>query len=329
MAYDKQTWIDDVTPVTAEKMNHIEEGIVEASKTGGVEVGTIVRKHKNETTSQGWEDVIDENEVTKINVSDLITLATGFTASYSNVFKQGNRYFGNLNIQNTSGKFSSTASTIGTLNKTLNGVYNLPCDLGTSQWAINGNGRAYFGDGALKITDDTNSSKYNCAFLQFEIITTETSSTKPIKKVAVTPLPEPATASIINSTNIENKEENTYSANIIDNLVKTVTNDNGNAIKYPDGTMICIKRVILTNVNVTQAVGQDFMSDVIDLGSWAENFVGTPIENITLIGGNMCYVSPASWYSNKNCGGIRLVRPTSATVAEVHINIVAYGRWKE
>lgn len=42
---------------------------------------------------------------------------------------------------------------------------------------------------------------------------------KKIKKVAVTPI-DPITGSIVDGTNIDNKEENTYSAEIIDGLVK-------------------------------------------------------------------------------------------------------------
>ena len=43
-----------------------------------------------------------------------------------------------------------------------------------------------------------------------------------IQKVGVTPLPEDITASIVNSKNIEDKAHNTYSAEIIDGLVKDV-----------------------------------------------------------------------------------------------------------
>lgn len=35
MAYEKQTWEDGVSPVNAERMNHIEDGIEQAANSGG------------------------------------------------------------------------------------------------------------------------------------------------------------------------------------------------------------------------------------------------------------------------------------------------------
>ena len=39
MAYEKNTWIDNETPITAEKLNKMEQGIEAAAKTGGVQQG--------------------------------------------------------------------------------------------------------------------------------------------------------------------------------------------------------------------------------------------------------------------------------------------------
>ena len=70
MAYDKQTWIDDVTPVTAEKMNHIEEGIVEASKTGGVSAGAVIGWTKEEIP-EGYEEIMLPSEIPVGMIADL------------------------------------------------------------------------------------------------------------------------------------------------------------------------------------------------------------------------------------------------------------------
>ena len=35
MAYEKQTWEDGVSPVNAERLNHIEEGVAQAANSGG------------------------------------------------------------------------------------------------------------------------------------------------------------------------------------------------------------------------------------------------------------------------------------------------------
>ena len=61
MAYKKQTWVDDETVGTADRFNHMEEGIVEASKTGGVEVGTIVYIEDNAEVPEGWNVVEGDN----------------------------------------------------------------------------------------------------------------------------------------------------------------------------------------------------------------------------------------------------------------------------
>ena len=150
-----------------------------------------------------------------------------------------------------------------------------------------------------------------------------------IRKDAITPLPENATASIINSTNIENKEENTYSAEIIDNLVKTVTNSNGTAIKFPDGTMICTKMVELTDVAVRMAWGNVFMSDVIELGYFAETFKETPTITITPMSVTACWLATSSQGGPSYCSTIRVIRTQSTDlISNVRVNIMAVGRWK-
>lgn len=78
---------------------------------------------------------------------------------------------------------------------------------------------------------------------------------KLIEKKTVAPV-EPITGSIVDTTNINDKTKNTYSANVIDNLIETITNDNGTAIKFPDGTMICRGTYIVnTTTNVALAHG--------------------------------------------------------------------------
>lgn len=72
--YEKQEWVDDVTDVDAERMNHIEEGIVLASKTGGVEVGTIVEWDDSNPIPEGYE-VVEENDWIQLYDSDDVAVA--------------------------------------------------------------------------------------------------------------------------------------------------------------------------------------------------------------------------------------------------------------
>ena len=60
-SYEKQTWTDKITDVTAERMNHIEKGIEDAGKTGGVLDGTIVEWEEDEIP-EGYEEVEEYNK---------------------------------------------------------------------------------------------------------------------------------------------------------------------------------------------------------------------------------------------------------------------------
>ena len=59
MAYKKTNWVDDETPLSAENLNKMEEGIVEASQTGGILTVTIV-EYDGETVPEGYEQIEDE-----------------------------------------------------------------------------------------------------------------------------------------------------------------------------------------------------------------------------------------------------------------------------
>lgn len=60
MAYEKTTWVDGETEIDANKLNKIEDGIVEASKTGGILAGTIVG-YDGDTIPEGYEEVENPN----------------------------------------------------------------------------------------------------------------------------------------------------------------------------------------------------------------------------------------------------------------------------
>ena len=72
MAYEKTTWVDGETEIDAQKLNKMEEGIVEASQTGGILTGSIVA-YDGDTIPEGYEEVEKpkdeelDNELNKIN----------------------------------------------------------------------------------------------------------------------------------------------------------------------------------------------------------------------------------------------------------------------
>lgn len=62
MAYKKQTWVDDETVGTADRFNHMEAGIEEAGKTGGVSAGAVVGWTKEEIP-EGYEEIMLPSDV--------------------------------------------------------------------------------------------------------------------------------------------------------------------------------------------------------------------------------------------------------------------------
>ena len=62
MAYKKTNWVDNETPISAENLNKMEDGIVEASKTGGVLDGSII-EWEEDTIPEGYEEVEGNNFV--------------------------------------------------------------------------------------------------------------------------------------------------------------------------------------------------------------------------------------------------------------------------
>lgn len=78
MAYEKTTWVDGETPISAENLNKMEEGIVEASQTGGILEGTIV-DYDGETVPEGYEEVENKNMImTEVKSQYNVTASTNY-----------------------------------------------------------------------------------------------------------------------------------------------------------------------------------------------------------------------------------------------------------
>ena len=59
-------------------------------------------------------------------------------------------------------------------------------------------------------------------------------------------------------------------------IIETITNSNGTAIKYAEGTMICRKTVTFNNIDIVTKRGSLFVTENLALGNWAEKFVERP-----------------------------------------------------
>ena len=219
---DTKGYIINSTNVVDKTKNTYSANVIDdkISKAGGVEVGTIVHIDKDATTPEGWQDVTDEDEITLVEPSELFTISEGFTLLFdSNIYKHRNRYFGDITIQKDEGNFDEWGNTVATFKKTMIGMCNTGCFLCAGQWNTNVVGHCFIGATEISVANKTGVNNYNVAKIKFDVVSNETNATKPIEKKSVTPI-EPKTGHIYDTTNIDNKAENTYSANTIDGLLQ-------------------------------------------------------------------------------------------------------------
>lgn len=117
-----------------------------------------------------------------------------------------------------------------------------------------------------------------------------------------------------------------------ESIIETITNSNGTAIKFADGTMICTKSMSFQNVAITQKVGELYQSSALNLGNWAQSFIETPNTAMACVnGGWAAWIYQYTNYSTTGAGTATLLRPTSAaasTEANYRIGVLAIGRWK-
>lgn len=320
MAYEKHTWtnVHGETPITAEKLNEMEQGIEDAGKTGGVEVGAVIG-WTGEGTPEGYDEV-------KIGYSTEEIL-TGET------WKDGKPIYRKV-IQSTMSKsgqkqniyFPNDVDVMlpieGFVLQSATGGVNLSLPYVASNMSI----YVYYDRAEqLVIIENTGVTFLNdaptyliCKYTK----TTDTGNFKYIEKKAVTEL-EAITGSIVDGTNIDDKVHNTYSANTIDNLVTTTTNGNGKAIKFPDGTMICRGTITISSTTFN-AWGQMYGGTFTVNHAFPVEFIETPCISLTPFNLGAIYEHQVT---ASQITTVSIMRPTSSTGA-VSIDYIAIGRWK-
>lgn len=113
----------------------------------------------------------------------------------------------------------------------------------------------------------------------------------------------------------------------IDDVVESGSNANGNYVKYADGTMICTKKVDINTI-ISSSWGVLYESDKLDLGSYAESFIETPIIIATPYQREIL-IGQVRESSTTSFGKINLVKPVAdSSTTDYHINLVAIGKWK-
>ena len=112
----------------------------------------------------------------------------------------------------------------------------------------------------------------------------------------------------------------------INSIVESGTNENGNWIKYADGTMICWKTYSFT-ANFNTAWGSVYECPEQNFGATAQTFISVP----TIFGNNgngaHAILEGISETTVNSFGKCILFRPVSGG-ANLKINLLAIGKWK-
>lgn len=149
------------------------------------EIDTVYIKNENNEYEQYLkEDIIYNNLTTSskntyscdyinnnfniVQANELMTLKTGYTAYDTNIFRQGNHYFGNITIQKNEGYFTNSQVVVATLTKSCKGVFNTFCGLSNSQWESVAAGYCYFGGTVCYVADKLN-RQYNVAKIHIDV----------------------------------------------------------------------------------------------------------------------------------------------------------------
>lgn len=115
--------------------------------------------------------------------------------------------------------------------------------------------------------------------------------------------------------------------NLKSNKTETITNTNGTAIKFSDGTMICILNETVTDQAIDNAYGSIYQAQRV--WTFPEMFIETPCVTC----GMFKWGTSASWGSvnsitNQNASLIGYDYYQRATGTNVRISAIAIGRWK-
>lgn len=117
--------------------------------------------------------------------------------------------------------------------------------------------------------------------------------------------------------------------------IETITNTNGTAIKYPDGTMICTGKKQFTGLSFS-AWGTVFTTQAgnMKFDDFPQEFIDVPNISVSPVGysgtsGDFWIMSATNNIPNKtNPGGYQAVRATTSSNFSVLLTYIAIGRWK-
>ena len=138
------------------------------------------------------------------------------------------------------------------------------------------------------------------------------------------------TGGLVPKTTKTTSDTETYSCNYVNGIVESGSNENGNWIKYNDGTMICTKKHTGT-ANVNVALGSIFYNGYYAMaGDLPQNFIEAPYYYATNVeseweiwGLQTKPVTATNWATR-----VDLMSATSQSDKPITITMIAIGKWK-
>ena len=120
---------------------------------------------------------------------------------------------------------------------------------------------------------------------------------------------------------------NTYSCDYINGIVESGSNENGDWVKYMDGTMICTKRVSGTT-SATRSWGPLYEGEV-NCGIYPKTFIDTPkITAVSKLGRENIIECFGSSTNNSTFGTLYFLTKGSNQSCNYSFDLIAIGKWK-
>ena len=130
------------------------------------------------------------------------------------------------------------------------------------------------------------------------------------------------TSSIVHKQGSQITPLDTY----LDTIIESGSNDNGEYVKFYDGTMICTKHANFGQKSVSNPWGSLYETGEITIGDYPQAFIERPIVSITP-DSTFFVEKNGSSTTNTSWGSFWAVRPVALTMY-IAVECIAIGKWK-
>lgn len=106
------------------------------------------------------------------------------------------------------------------------------------------------------------------------------------------------------------------------------SNSNGSYIKFPNGLLICLKKVDFKQTIQTQWGSLYENAAAFSLGDWPMKFNSIPTTSVNVLCGGSVFLQGHQSVTESSAGTIRLTRATISTDLTGTICVIGFGNWK-